>query len=207
MAPTADLRVVTRPGAVWLLTAPPGAPDVWLRARVVDADRAAVLLEAGDGSPRPAPGTRLVGGHGAGDGMRRFEVTVRRHVPGTRDRLVVSTPTSFVHVERRAGERIPLRLDAELVIGVGGGEIETIRATTVDVSVAGAGVLSPQPLRAGRRLLVLLHLDDGSTVLAGGVVAAQRMTARGGVRLGLDLQFVDPADRERLEVHLAAASS
>jgi hypothetical protein len=54
---SADVVLVTRPGSGWLLTAPPGAPDLWLRAHVLDADDAVVVLEAGDGSPRPRPGT------------------------------------------------------------------------------------------------------------------------------------------------------
>lgn len=201
-----DVVVVTRPGASWLLTAPPGAAELWLRARVVDADDGAVVLEAGDGSPLPPPGTPLVGAHGGGDGMRRFEITVRRHVPGSGDRFVVTSPTEIVKVERREGERVPIRLTAELVVGAGGGEVESIRATTVDLSPTGVGVVAPQGLRAGRRLLVLLHLDDEEApVLAGGVVAAQQGGVRGGSRLGLDLQVIDPRDRERLSRHLAAA--
>jgi len=204
---TADVTHVTRASPAPLLTAAPGTPDLWLRARVVDADRDVVLLEAGDGSPPPPPGTRLVGAHSGADGMRRFNVAVKRHVPGAASRFVVTAPTGFAHVERRTDERLPVRLDAELVVGVGGGEVETIRATTLDVSSKGAAVLSPQPLRAGRRLLVLLHLDEGDPVLAGGVVAAERGVARGGARIGLDLQLIDPADRARLQAHLARLKS
>lgn len=206
-----DLRVVTRPGESWLLTAPPGAAELWLRTRVVDvdADGSSVLLEAGDGSPLPPVGTRLVGAHGAGDGIRRFDVTVRRHLRGAAPRLVVSRPTDFAHAERRGDERVPVRLPAELVVGVGDGEIETIRATTVDVSNGGVGVVSSRPLRAGRRLLVLLHLEgsDGLPVLAGGTVAAQAGTANGGSRLGLELQVLDPADRARIVAHLGSRGS
>jgi c-di-GMP-binding flagellar brake protein YcgR len=128
-------------------------------------------------------------------------------VPGSLDRFVVSRPARFVHVERRADDRVPVRVDAELVVGVGGGETETIRATTVDLSSKGAAVLSPQALRPGRRLLVLLHLDEGGPVLAGAVVAVERGTSRGGARLGLDLQLIDPRDRERLAAHLATVRS
>jgi hypothetical protein len=180
----------------------PGAPDVWLRAVVVDADRDVVLLEAGDGSAPPAPGTRLLGAHGAGDGIRRFDVAVRRHVSGTRARFTVSRPSGFRKVDRRADARVPVRLAAQLVVG-GGGEMETISATTVDLSAGGAAVLSPQPLRAGRRLLVLLHLDDDDAILAGAVVAGQQGTVRDEARLGLELQVLDPADRSRLDRHLA----
>lgn len=211
---SADVVVVTRVGSDWLLTAPPGAADLWLRARVVDADRDVVLLEAGDGSPLPAVGSRLIGAHGGADGIRRFDVEVKRHVtrPGSAakagERFVVGRPRGFVHVERRGGDRVPVRLPAELVVGVGDGEVETIRATTVDVSTGGVGVVASRPLRAGRRLLVLLHLDgedgDAQPVLAGGVVAAQRSTARGGTVLGLELQVVDPRDQARILAHLSS---
>lgn len=205
MAASPDLDLVTRTGAGWLLSAVPGAPDVWLRAAVVDADRDVVLLEAGDGSAPPAPGTRLVGAHGAGDGIRRFEVTVRRHVAGSRSRFVVSRPDGFVRVDRRSDVRVPLRLSAELFLGSPGGELEAIPVTTVDVSSGGAAVLSPQRLRAGRRLLVLLHLDDGGdAILAGALVAGEQGTVRAEARLGLELQVLDPADRGRLDRHLAA---
>ena len=203
------MAVVTRGGADWLLTAPPGAADLWLRARVVDGDGDVVLLEAGDGSPLPAAGSRLIGAHGGMDGIRRFEVEVKRHVKGAR--FVVTRPRSFAKVERRVDDRVPVRFPAELVVGVGGGEVETIRATTLDVSTGGVGVVASKPLRAGRRLLVLLHLDgeDGSAqpVLAGGVVAAQRSTDRGGTRLGLELQVLDPRDQARILRHLNANSA
>lgn len=203
----ADVKLVTRPGASWLLTAVPGAPELWLRATVVDADRANVLLAAGDGSRPPAPGTKLVGAHGAGDGIRRFQVTVRRHVAGAVDRFVVTAPDGFEHVERRQDERVPVRLDAELVFGVGGGEMETIRATTIDVSASGVAVLSPQPLRVGRRLLVLVHIGDDKPILGGAVVAGQQLTPKGNSRVGLDLQLVEPDDRERLRAYLARVAN
>ncbi len=204
MLVSADVLVVTRPGATWLLTAPKGSAEVWLRARVVDADGDVVLLEAGDGSPLPAPGSRLVGAHGGGDGIRRFDVVVKRHVPGTLDRFVVDRPKGFAHVERRVDERVPVRLPAELVVGIGDGEVESIRVTTLDVSSSGVGIVSPKPLRAGRRLLVLLHLDgdEEHPVLAGGIVATQQATARGGARLGLELQVIDPRDQARILQHL-----
>jgi c-di-GMP-binding flagellar brake protein YcgR len=203
----ADVAVVSRTGASWLLTAPPGAGEIWLRARVVDADQDVVLLEAGDGSRLPGPGSRLVGAHAGGDGVRRFNVVVKRHVRGTIDRFVVSRPKGFERIERRDDARVPVRLPAELVVGMQDGEVETIPATTVDLSSGGVAVVSPHALRAGRRLLVVLHLDDdGGPVLAGGIVAGHQGTDRGGARLGLELQVVDPRDRKRLTAHLASFS-
>ena len=97
-----------------------------------------------------------------------------------------------VPIERRAGERIPLRCPVE----VEGPSGQPLRGQTINLSVSGTLVSLPAEIPLGMLLRVRLELPDGQPPLELEALATRQERTPGGsppVRIGLHF-MVPPAD-------------
>ena len=92
----------------------------------------------------------------------------------------------------RRAERFRLASTIEIVV-------DGTPATLIDVSVIGAQVVSPSPLKPNQRVRISLNDDQASVRLRGSVAwASFEIQPKGGPRYRAGIQFVDP-DQNAIE--------